>query len=93
MISSEIIAKVANDLGLPKELVEKTYSAYWKVIKDYIISLPLKKDLSEKEFKKLRPNINIPSIGKLYITYDRYKRLKRRDEVINNIKIQKDVAH
>lgn len=93
MISSEIIVKVASDLELPKELVEKTYSAYWKVIKDYIISLPLKKDLSEKEFKKLRPNINIPSIGKLYITYDRYKRLKRRDEVINNIKIQKDVAH
>jgi hypothetical protein len=72
----EIISKVAEDLDLPKTLVDKTYRAYWRAIREYICSLPLKEDLSDEEFLKLRPNVNIPSIGKLYITLDRYRRVK-----------------
>lgn len=94
MIDSDIINKVAKDLNLSQDLVQKTYSAYWRTIKEHIASLPLKKNLSKKEFKKLQPNINIPSIGKLYITYDRYKRLKERDRIIKDIiKSKSNVAH
>lgn len=73
MTFDEIVNKVAEDLNLDRKIVDRTYTAYWKTIKDYIESLPLMEDLSEEEFKELKPNINIPSLGKLYVTYERYK--------------------
>lgn len=71
----EIITKVAESNGLTKHLVDRTYRAYWKTVRSYITSLPLKDDLTDEEFMRLRPNVNIPSIGKLYVTLDRYKRM------------------
>ena len=76
MTYDEIIVKVASDLGLPKTLVDRTYRAYWRTIREHITSLPLKEDLTDEEFMKLKPNVNIPSIGKLYVTLDRYRRMK-----------------
>lgn len=73
----EIVAKVAEETGLPVMLVDRTYKAYWKTIRDYVSSLPLKEDLSEEDFAKLRPNINIPSLGKLYVNVDRYNAMKK----------------
>lgn len=77
MTYDEIIAQVAESTGLTKHIVDRTYRAYWRTVRSYIISLPLKEDLTDAEFLKLRPNINIPSIGKLYVTLDRYKRMKK----------------
>ena len=77
MTYDEIISKVAHDLQLPREFTDRVYRGYWKAIREYIVNLPLKEDLTDEEFLKLRPNINIPSIGKLYITLDRYKRMKK----------------
>lgn len=76
MSYDEIIAKVASDLGLPKRLVDKTYKSYWKAVREHISSLPLKEDLTDEEFMKLQPNVNIPSLGKLYLTLDRYRKIK-----------------
>lgn len=78
MTYNEIIAEVAQNVNMNKKIVDRTYRAYWRAVKEYIASLPLKKSLSEEEFMKLRPNINIPSIGKLYITPGRYKALKEK---------------
>lgn len=72
-----IISKVAESTGLARHIVDRTYRAYWKTIRSYITALPLKDDLTDGEFMKLRPNVNIPSIGKLYVTLDRYKRMKK----------------
>ena len=74
----ESITQVSEELGLPVEVVKKTYESYWEFIRETIQSLPLKEDLSEEEFNKLRTNFNIPSIGKLSCTYTRYKILKNR---------------
>lgn len=74
---NEIITDVAGQLGMSRKLVDKTYRAFWKVIRMYITSLPLKESLTDEEFQKLKPNINIPSIGKLYVTLDRYHGMKR----------------
>lgn len=99
MTYNEIISKVAEDLNLPKKLVDRTYKSYWKVIKEHIKSLPLREDLTDEEFLKLQPNVNIPSIGKLYVTLDRYKRVKkhfnmRQEKLINkkdnNVKDKQD---
>lgn len=76
MTYDEIIGIVAADLGLPRKIVDRTYRAYWRAIREHIVSLPLKEDLTDEEFLKLRPNVNIPSIGKLYVTLDRYQRVK-----------------
>lgn len=88
MTFEEIITGVARKLDLPRELVEKTYKSYWKVIREHITSLPLKQDLSDEDFLKLQPNVNIPSIGKLHVTLDRYKRMKKSQEYKNNLKTQ-----
>lgn len=81
----EILNIVANDLQLPVDLVRNTYKAYWQFIRSTIQSLPLKEDLDEEEFDKLKVNFNIPSLGKLYCTRDRYVGVKKRFEHIKNI--------
>lgn len=74
----DAIDHVANKLELPKEVVKEAYESYWKYIRCTISELPLKDDLSEEEFNKLRVNFNIPSLGKLAVTWDRYKAIKSR---------------
>ena len=90
MTYEQIIESVANELQLPVDLVRKTYKAYWQFVRDTIQQLPLKDELSEEEFKKIKTNFNIPSLGKLYCTRDRYLRVKKRFEYINNLR-EKDV--
>ena len=90
MTYEQIIESVANELQLPVDLVRKTYKAYWQFVRDTIQQLPLKDDISEEEFKKIKTNFNIPSLGKLYCTRDRYLRIKKRFEYINNLR-EKDV--
>lgn len=86
MIKKEILQKVANNLNLSEDLVRNTYYAYWLYIKNSIQELPLKDDLSEEDFNKLRLNFNIPSLGKLNCTYNKYFKLKNRYK--NFIKLQ-----
>ena len=88
MTYDEIIAEVSVRLNIPKNIVNKTYRAYWKTIREHIISLPLKEDLTEEEFMELQPNVNIPSIGKLCVTLDRYKRMKKSQEIKNQLKTE-----
>lgn len=89
---SEIYKKVSEELNIPEDIVGKVYKAYWKFIRDSISSLPLKEDLSEEDFNKLRTNFNIPHIGKLTCTYDRYKRVKQRLNYKKNDKGKEDQA-
>ena len=84
--------KVAEEMNIPVEVVEFAYKSYWKFIKDTIQELPLKEDLSEEEFAKLKTNFNIVSLGKLSCTYDRYKKKKKQLEYRLNryVKDKKD---
>lgn len=77
MLDKSIVSKVAKETGVPPTTVSKIYRAYWKALRTHIESLPLKSDLTDEEFLALQPNINIPSIGKLYVTLERYKKVKR----------------
>lgn len=85
MTYEEIVAKVSESMGLPVYLVDKAYKSYWKVVREHVSSLPLKEDLTDEEFMKLQPNVNIPSIGKLYITLKRYQRMKKKHKLIQEI--------
>lgn len=73
----DVMRGVAEEMCLPEEFVSSVYKSYWKAIREHITSLPLKEELTDEEFLSLRPNINIPSIGKLYVTLDRYKGVKK----------------
>ena len=82
----DIVGKVSRELNLPREVVDKTYKAYWLFIKNHIQSLPLKENLNEEDFAKLRTNFNIPSLGKLTCTYDRMLGMKKRYKLIKQIR-------
>lgn len=82
----DIVGKVSRELNLPKEVVDKTYKAYWLFIKNHIQSLPLKENLNEEDFAKLRTNFNIGSLGKLCVTYKHYLGVKQRFEYLKKIR-------
>lgn len=86
MTYKEIVHIVSKDTGIPVEVVDKTYKAFWSYIRDSIQKLPLKEELTEDEFLTLRTNFNIPSLGKLTCTYDRYKGVISRFKYIKELR-------
>lgn len=82
----DIIGKVSKELNIPKEVVDAAYKSYWDFIKQTIQSLPLKDDIDEEEFAKLRTNFNIPSLGKLCVTWDRLVGCKKRFKIIKKLR-------
>lgn len=86
MTYKDIIKEVSKITGIPTEVVDKTYKAFWLYIRDSIQKLPLKEELTEDEFLTLRTNFNIPSLGKLTCTYDRYKGVISRFKYIKELR-------
>lgn len=87
---NDLVTQLSKELNLPPRVVDKVYKSYWKFIRDSIQGLPLKEDISEEEFQKLRTNFNIPSLGKLSCTYDGVKRVKERYKYIRNLREKND---
>lgn len=83
---NEIISKVASELGIPGEDVDRTYKAYWSFIRHSLTSLMLKTELTEEDFNKLRTSVNVPSLGKFSCTYENYIRIRKRLKYINKLK-------
>ena len=79
---NEIITKVSQETNLPGKVVDKVFKAYWSFIRVSLQALPLKENLSEEEFLKLKTNFNTPSLGKLTCTYEDYLRQRKRHEHI-----------
>ena len=76
------INKLSRELNLSTDVVVNTYKAYWLYIRQTIESFPLKENLSKSELQSIRTNFNIPNLGKLVCTYDRYLGVKKRQKVI-----------
>ena len=86
-VYERIINEVAESLSLPKKIVDRAYRSYWRVVREHISQLPLKEDLSDEEFAQLQPNVNIPSIGKLYVIDTRSSRLKEAHKVVASLRL------
>ena len=85
----ETLNRLSRELKIPVDEILNIYKAYWKFIKTNIESLPLKEDLDEETFNKLKTNFNIPKIGKLHCTYPRYKTVKLINKKIEDAKHKK----
>lgn len=85
------ILNVSGEMGIPEEVVKAAYVSQWKFIKEHIEALPLKgRPISKEEFEKFRTNFNVPSLGKMSCTYDRYLTVKKGYEAIKKLKDVQD---
>lgn len=89
-MDKDVYLDVSRTLGISPDVVEKAYKAYWLYIKTTIQTSPLKEDLTEEEFSKLRTNFNIPSLGKLSCTLDKYRGTKKRFKLIEKLRNAED---
>lgn len=87
------LSKLSKELRLPEEVIIKAYKAYWMFIKEKIKSLPLKEDIDEETFNAYKVNFNIPNLGKLACTYNRYVGMKKRKEIKDKIKKEKNAEY
>lgn len=86
MTYQEIVTELSEELEIPEEVVDTAYKSFFEFIRETIVSLPLKEELSEEDFNTLRTNFNIPSLGKLHCTYERFKRMKERINYLKKLK-------
>lgn len=84
----KILSEVSEELGVPYEVCCKAYMAQWSFIYEKIGEHSLY-NMSLDEFRQIRPNFNIPSIGKLCVTEERFINMKKFYEMLKNRK--KDV--
>lgn len=85
-----IIQTLSEELQVPTEVVDTAYKSFYSFIRESISNLPLKDNLTEEEFRSLKTNFNIPALGKLHCTYERYLAMKEQDKYINKIKSYED---
>lgn len=89
-MNKDIYLNVSRTLRISPDVVEKVYKAYWLYIKTTIENLPLKENLTEEKFSKLKTNFNVPSLGKFNCTLDRYKGIKKRFNLIKKLRNAED---
>lgn len=75
-MNDKVFKEVANNLGLKESDVKDVYRLTLQFIKDKIEELPLKEDLTEEEFNKLKTAFILPEIGKFGCDYNTYKKIR-----------------
>lgn len=78
----ETLLSLSKELGLPVEVIMGYYKANWLYIKTTIENLPLKDGIEEEEYNKLRVSFNLPNLGKLACSYNRYLGVRKKCELI-----------
>lgn len=81
-----IFEQVSRETDIPEEVVKTAYNLFWRFVRETVSSLPLKDELTEEEFMNLKCNFNVPSLGKLCCTYDRYIGMKKRNKYLMELR-------
>lgn len=84
MKATDVCKIVAKELNIPEEVVRAAYVSSWEFIKNTIREIPLKTDMTEEEFSKYKTNFNLPSLGKFYCNYKRYKSIRNGLNFVKN---------
>ena len=82
----DIVHELSKEMFLKEEVIDTIYKSFYNFIRESITNLPLKEELSEEEFNNLKTNFNIPAIGKLHCTYERYLKMKKQKEYLDKLK-------
>ena len=86
-----VIKKTARKLNVDPNLVENVYKSYWSFIKERVSEQPLR-DMSQEEFDSSESNFNLPYIGKLYTSYDKIEKYRRRLKFYKDVKDKESKA-
>lgn len=87
-----IIKLTALELKLSESVVEVVYRDYWKFIRDTFSNIPLKEVTTEEEFNQYKTSINLPSLGKMYTTWDKVEKYRRRKQYADNLFKENDTT-
>lgn len=85
----DAVRQTSEEMDIPFEVCKAAYLAQWQFIRDTIQELPLK-TIPIEEFDSLRPNFNVPSLGKFYIEKNNFVKLRKAFEFINKKKQEND---
>ena len=83
----EIIAKVSKETGISRDVILVAYRSQWEFIREHIEELKLKEVQTEEELNNIRTSFNIPSVGKLYTTWDKIQRIRRRINYLKELQV------
>lgn len=78
MRTDDAIRQVSKELNIPYEVCRKAYMSAWKFIYRNAETPVLSIDTPVEEFRRCRMNFNIPSLGKLNITEDKFNKINRK---------------
>lgn len=79
---NNIYVKVAEELNLPVDVVEKSYKVFWEYIRSHIQEHLFDKIKSEKEFNLYNISFNLPSLGKLYSSYKHINKINQKKKCL-----------
>lgn len=74
-----ILNKMSKELGIPYKVCVDAYMAQWDFIQEKVKTFDFR-NMTPEEFDSLRVNFNLPSIGKLCVTRERFDNLHRQLE-------------
>lgn len=81
-ILEEVIAKVAKEMNLPKEVVTVAYRSYFQMTREVFKNIPFDDIKNEEDLQKYKISVNMPFFGKFYTDFNRVKHVRHRREAI-----------
>lgn len=84
MKATDVCKQVAEELNIPEEVVKAAFNSSWEFIKKKISEIPLKTEMTEEEFSNYKTNFNLPSLGKFYCNYKRYRTIRNGLKFVKN---------
>ena len=73
----QILKELAKELKIEEKLIKEVYKSYWEFIKVNIEQLKIDNINTEEDYSKVKSSFNVPSLGKLYFTYDKINNLRK----------------
>lgn len=74
----QIIKEVSQETDIPEEVIKLAYKSSFQFIRNTIEKIPIKDINSQESLNEVRTSFNLPEIGKLYTTYDKIEKIRRR---------------
>ena len=89
-VLSRIFKEAAEKHNLTEKQIENIYNSWGLFIRRKIIELDFNGIQTDKEFKELKTNFNIPHIGKLYTNFKQLNYKRNQSEIRRKINESKE---